>query len=200
MRDAALADPNVQKFVGAGAGAQGHRRAGQARQRRRVGCRRHDLALAVRPPCALGMPALGACGFRLAGSDPLPAVLARPYLSVKDPYTDFAREFEHQLKSAGAVLAARARKIHGHHRSDEGLGRAAHAVGVGAQHPDRVRTDLHRDVRGARAGHASCWSRKRSIVEGLQLRGERAARQGARGGHLARGRWRGISSPSPCAG
>jgi LPS-assembly lipoprotein len=47
---------------------------------------------------------LTACGFRLVGGDPLPAVLARPYLSLKDPYTDFSREFEHQLKSAGAAL------------------------------------------------------------------------------------------------
>jgi LPS-assembly lipoprotein len=47
--------------------------------------------------------ALTACGFRLAGSDPLPGVLARPYLSLKDPYTDFSREFEHRLKSAGAA-------------------------------------------------------------------------------------------------
>jgi LPS-assembly lipoprotein len=47
---------------------------------------------------------LGGCGFRLAGSDPLPAVLAQPYLSVKDPYTDFAREFEHELKNSGAAL------------------------------------------------------------------------------------------------
>ena len=47
---------------------------------------------------------LGACGFRLAGSDPLPGILARPYLSVRDPYTDFAREFEHQLKSSGALV------------------------------------------------------------------------------------------------
>jgi len=31
-------------------------------------------------------------------------MLARPYLSVKDPYTDFAREFEHQLQSAGALV------------------------------------------------------------------------------------------------
>jgi LPS-assembly lipoprotein len=46
------------------------------------------------------------CGFRLAGSEPLPAILARPYLSVKDPYTDFAREFEHQLKSSGALVQA----------------------------------------------------------------------------------------------
>ena len=45
-----------------------------------------------------------ACGFRLAGSDPLPGILARPYLSVKDPYTDFAREFEHRLKGAGALV------------------------------------------------------------------------------------------------
>jgi LPS-assembly lipoprotein len=48
--------------------------------------------------------AVSGCGFRLAGSDPLPAALARPYLSVKDPYTDFAREFEHQLKNSGAEL------------------------------------------------------------------------------------------------
>jgi outer membrane lipopolysaccharide assembly protein LptE/RlpB len=34
----------------------------------------------------------------------LPQVLARPYLSFKDPYTDFAREFERQLKSSGAAL------------------------------------------------------------------------------------------------
>lgn len=47
---------------------------------------------------------LSACGFRLMGSDPLPAVLARPYLVLKDPYTDFSREFEHRLKSSGAVL------------------------------------------------------------------------------------------------
>jgi LPS-assembly lipoprotein len=50
--------------------------------------------------------ALTACGFRLAGSDPLPGVLARPYLSLKDPYTDFSREFEHQLKNAGAAPQA----------------------------------------------------------------------------------------------
>ncbi len=47
---------------------------------------------------------MSACGFRLAGSDPLPGILARPYLSLKDPYTDFSREFEHQLKSSGATL------------------------------------------------------------------------------------------------
>lgn len=48
--------------------------------------------------------ALGGCGYRLAGSGHLPAVLAKPYLSVKDPYTDFSREFERQLKSSGASL------------------------------------------------------------------------------------------------
>jgi LPS-assembly lipoprotein len=52
----------------------------------------------------MGLLAVSACGFRLAGSEPLPAVLARPYLSLKDPYTDFSREFERQLKSAGATL------------------------------------------------------------------------------------------------
>ena len=48
--------------------------------------------------------ALGGCGFRLAGSEHLPAVLAKPYLSVRDPYTDFSREFERELKSSGALL------------------------------------------------------------------------------------------------
>jgi LPS-assembly lipoprotein len=52
----------------------------------------------------MGIWALSACGFRLAGSEPLPAVMARPYLSLKDPYTDFSREFEHQLKSSGATV------------------------------------------------------------------------------------------------
>jgi LPS-assembly lipoprotein len=52
----------------------------------------------------IGAGALTACGFHLAGSDPLPAVMARPHLSLRDPYTDFSREFEHQLKSSGATL------------------------------------------------------------------------------------------------
>ena len=53
---------------------------------------------------AVGLLAVSACGFRLAGSEPLPAVLVRPYLSLKNPYSDFSREFEHRLKSAGAAL------------------------------------------------------------------------------------------------
>ncbi|HEY4969682.1 MAG TPA: LPS assembly lipoprotein LptE [Steroidobacteraceae bacterium] len=60
---------------------------------------------ALAAPVALAaLAALSACGFRLAGSDTLPGILARPYLSLKDPYTDFSREFEHQLKSSGATL------------------------------------------------------------------------------------------------
>jgi LPS-assembly lipoprotein len=66
---------------------------------RPIGCRSGLRA------AALGaLAALCACGFRLAGSDPLPGALARPYLSLKDPYTDFSREFERRLKTAGAVL------------------------------------------------------------------------------------------------
>jgi LPS-assembly lipoprotein len=55
-------------------------------------------------PPGVALLALCACGFRLAGSEHLPPVLAKPYLSVKDPYTNFAREFERQLKSSGASL------------------------------------------------------------------------------------------------
>jgi LPS-assembly lipoprotein len=64
------------------------------------------IALRIALLCAAPVAAtvLAGCGFRLAGSDALPAILARPYLSVKDPYTDFAREFEHQLKSSGATV------------------------------------------------------------------------------------------------
>jgi len=54
---------------------------------------------------ALALCTLAGCGFRLAGSAPLPPLLARPYLSLHDPYTDFAREFARQLQGGGAVLA-----------------------------------------------------------------------------------------------
>jgi LPS-assembly lipoprotein len=68
------------------------------------------LTRIIGPAGSLGVVAaslaLGACGFRLVGSDPLPPSMAHPYVSLKDPYTDFSREFEHQLKSAGAVLQA----------------------------------------------------------------------------------------------
>jgi LPS-assembly lipoprotein len=63
---------------------------------------RRGIARAVAAAGTLAL--LSACGFRLAGSDPLPSILAQPYLSLKDPYTDFSREFEHRLKNAGATL------------------------------------------------------------------------------------------------
>jgi LPS-assembly lipoprotein len=62
------------------------------------------LAAGALSLAATALFGLVACGFRLAGSENLPPVLARPYLSVKDPYTDFAREFERQLKSSGAQV------------------------------------------------------------------------------------------------
>jgi outer membrane lipopolysaccharide assembly protein LptE/RlpB len=90
---------------------------------------------------------LAACGFRLAGSDALPAILARPYLSFKDPYTDFAREFEHQLKSSGATVQELDAKSTATIEITKDSGGAAHAVGVGAQHSHRVRADLYGDLR-----------------------------------------------------
>jgi LPS-assembly lipoprotein len=62
------------------------------------------VAAVIRIGVSLGLALLGGCGFHLMGSDPLPPSMARPFLSLKDPYTDFSREFEHQLKSAGAAL------------------------------------------------------------------------------------------------
>jgi len=61
--------------------------------------------LALLPPTAL---LCGGCGFRLAGGEPLPAVMAKPYLSVQDSYTDFSREFERRLKGSGVQLQPRA--------------------------------------------------------------------------------------------
>jgi outer membrane lipopolysaccharide assembly protein LptE/RlpB len=61
--------------------------------------------LAALAALTFGVSALTACGFHLAGnSGPWPAVLARPYLSLKDPYTDFSREFERRIKAAGGEL------------------------------------------------------------------------------------------------
>lgn len=74
---------------------------GKFSQRAACGGGRSKLAALAALGAAL---ALSACGFRLMGSGTLPGVLARPYLSLKDPYTDFSREFEHQLKSSGATL------------------------------------------------------------------------------------------------
>lgn len=66
----------------------------------------HAIRARVGPNCLPVMAALllGSCGFRLAGSDPLPAVMQHTYLSLKDPYTDFSRELGRSLRSAGAVL------------------------------------------------------------------------------------------------
>ncbi len=55
---------------------------------------------------AAGVALAAGCGFRLAGTAPLPASLARPYLSFSDPYSDFARIFGQQLRAAGATLAS----------------------------------------------------------------------------------------------
>jgi LPS-assembly lipoprotein len=66
----------------------------------RVAPRRRRLV----PLCA-ALALLAGCGFHMVGSGPpWPAVLQRPYVSLKDPYTDFSRELEHQLKSVGAEI------------------------------------------------------------------------------------------------
>jgi LPS-assembly lipoprotein len=54
--------------------------------------------------CVADCLASDGCGFRLAGSDPLPPIFAHPYLLLKDPYTDFSQDLEHQLRVSGAAL------------------------------------------------------------------------------------------------
>jgi LPS-assembly lipoprotein len=66
---------------------------------RRPARRRFSLWLCAALPWVTG------CGFHMVGSGPpWPAVLQRPYVSLKDPYTDFSREFEHELKAVGAEI------------------------------------------------------------------------------------------------
>jgi LPS-assembly lipoprotein len=65
-------------------------------------------ASASRTTAVLGLAAqlLAGCGFHLAGSAPLPAALTRPYLTVQNPYSEFAREMKAVLQGAGAQLAS----------------------------------------------------------------------------------------------
>jgi LPS-assembly lipoprotein len=58
----------------------------------------------ARPAAWLLAGLLSACGFRLAGGAALPPLLAHPYLSVQDSYSDFARELRHSLQAAGAHI------------------------------------------------------------------------------------------------
>jgi LPS-assembly lipoprotein len=66
--------------------------------------RRLSFQIAACAAAAAAM--LAGCGFRLAGSQPLAPALTRPYVSLKDPYTDFSREFERQLRASGAAIQA----------------------------------------------------------------------------------------------
>ncbi len=53
---------------------------------------------------AAALATAGGCGFRLAGSEPLPPVMSKPYLVLQDSYTDFSRAFERRLLDSGASL------------------------------------------------------------------------------------------------
>ena len=125
--------------------------------------------------------------------------MARPYLSVKDPYTDFAREFEHQLKNAGAALQDIRAKSTATIEVTKDLVEQR-TLSVSARNiPTEYELTYTVTFARARAGQRTAEAANDQSVEGFQLRGAGTARQGARGRHLARGRWREIWSPSPCA-
>jgi LPS-assembly lipoprotein len=46
------------------------------------------------------------CGFRLRGSEPLPPVLAKPWVDAPDRYTPLYAALTSRLRAAGATLAA----------------------------------------------------------------------------------------------
>jgi LPS-assembly lipoprotein len=51
---------------------------------------------------------LPACGFRLRGEAPLPAVMATPYIETEDRYTPLYAALEQRLRTAGATFAPNA--------------------------------------------------------------------------------------------
>ena len=137
------------------------------------------------PPRCRVLLALCACGFRLAGSEPLPAVMARPYLSLKDPYTDFSREFEHQLKSSGAPLQAVREDATATIEVTKDLVEQRTLAVSATNIPTEY--ELTYTVTFAVQGPDKQLLAPQtiSLSKDLQLRCERAARQGARGGYSA---------------
>ena len=86
---------------------------------------------------------LAGCGFHLQGRQPLPAQFSYTYVDTKDEQTDFVQDLRKALiaskvnviptkSSAGATIS-----VH----EDELTERDP--VGVGAQHPHRIRAHLH---------------------------------------------------------
>ena len=54
--------------------------------------------------CVTAALCLSACGFRLQGHTPLPAVVKTPYVEAPDRQSDFVQSLRHELLSNGAQL------------------------------------------------------------------------------------------------
>ncbi|HET8692694.1 MAG TPA: hypothetical protein VFM30_11225, partial [Steroidobacteraceae bacterium] len=57
---------------------------------------------------ALLLATASACGFRLRGQQPLPAVMARPFVDARDHYTPLYAALDARLRAAGARPVASA--------------------------------------------------------------------------------------------
>ena len=187
LREAALAEADVRRFVGTAAVRKVIVVPRQARQCGRVGppwraCSMRVLRPWRRPRCSES--ARAAFGSRAV--EPLPPALARPYLSVKDPYTDFAREFELELKSSGALL----QPLRQDSTATIDVTKDLVEQRTLAVSSTNIPTDYEITYTVTFAVHGPdselMAPQTISSVEGLQLPGERIARQRARGGHAAR--------------
>ena len=86
---------------------------------------------------------LAGCGFHLQGRQPLPAQFSYTYVDTKDEQTDFVQDLRKAL-IASKVNVIPHQGIGGrHHHGARRRAHRAHPVGVGAQHPHRIRTHLH---------------------------------------------------------
>ena len=101
VRAAALADENVQRFVGEPAGPQGHRRAREARECRRLtGPRAGWRLCSCLPPCCWWPVA--ASSFR--GAPDLPPQMAVIHIQAADRYSPFYRELVTVLRRSDVTL------------------------------------------------------------------------------------------------
>ncbi len=85
---------------------------------------------------------LAGCGFHLQGRQPLPAAFAYTYVDTKDEQTDFVQDLRKALIASGVEGDPHPGFIGRDDQRARRRAHRAHALGVGAQHPDRIRADL----------------------------------------------------------
>ena len=134
------------------------RRAGQARQRRRLMRAPRHVSAGLRRSLAL----LAGCGFHLQGRAPLPASVKTPYVEAPDRQTDFVQSLRRALLVHGAQLAQRARQGHrGGQHPARTTSRGACCPCRRATSPTEYEVTYTVRVLGRPPATRSCWRRRK---------------------------------------